>query len=265
MSGQDTSMISFNDSLVIQKEGFSEALFDGSQLVAGAIPDGGKLEMFVRLQVDQPAWLFLYLLVLLGFFSWIRLYYGNILTLTVQAATNFQVSSRMFKDNSLLQNQLDSILYALYLLSIAFFLLVVEIRLELAPYGLQGVLLYLFNLALLTGIFFGRMMIVNLSGFLFNQVDLFREYLYNAFIFNKLMGMTLLPLLLFMVYTNGLLKEIVFWMAMSAVALIVSMRIIRGIVFSFKKDVSIFYTILYLCALEIVPLVLLYRWLEGIL
>ena len=32
-----------------------------------------------------------------------------------------------------------------------------------------------------------------------------------------------------------------------------------------KKDISIFYMFLYLCALEISPLVLLYRWLEGML
>jgi hypothetical protein len=47
--------------------------------------------------------------------------------------------------------------------------------------------------------------------------------------------------------------------------LIFLMRLVRGAIFSFKKDVLIFYMFLYLCALEIAPLVLLYRWLEGVL
>ena len=133
------------------------------------------------------------------------------------------------------------------------------------PYGLQGGSLYFFNLALLVGIFFGRIVFVNLTGFLFNRLKIFREYLYNTFIFNKLMGMAILPVLLFVVYTTGVLQEVFFWLAITIVTLVVFMRLIRSLVFSFKKDVSIFYMFLYLCALEIIPLTLLYRWLEGIL
>ena len=106
---------------------------------------------------------------------------------------------------------------------------------------------------------------VNLAGFLFNRIKIFKEYLYNSFIFNKLMGMAILPLLLFVVYTTGILQKAFFWLTLATVVLVIIMRLIRGVVFSFKKDVSIFYMFLYLCALEISPLVLLYRWLEGIL
>ena len=130
---------------------------------------------------------------------------------------------------------------------------------------MDGGLQYLFNLGLLVGIFFGRIVLVNLAGFLFNRLRIFREYLYNSFIFNKLMGVIILPLLLFVVYTTGIVQKVFFWMALTVVALVIIMRFLRGVVFSFRKDVSIFYMFLYLCALEIVPVALLYRYLEGIL
>jgi hypothetical protein len=114
-------------------------------------------------------------------------------------------------------------------------------------------------------VFFGRIVLLNLSGFLFNRLKMFREYLYNAYIFNKLLGIAILPLLLFMVYTKGIVQEVFHWAALVTITLVVLMRIIRGIVFSFKRDVLIFYMFLYLCALEILPLALLYKWLEGIL
>jgi hypothetical protein len=79
------------------------------------------------------------------------------------------------------------------------------------------------------------------------------------------LGIIILPLLLFVVYTIGVIQEVFFWMVLSVGALVLIMRFLRGVVFSFKKDVSIFYMFLYLCALEISPLLLLYRWLEGIL
>ena len=68
-----------------------------------------------------------------------------------------------------------------------------------------------------------------------------------------------------MLYTRDWLHEAVHWLALLMVAFIVGMRLIRGIIYSFKKDVSVLYMFLYLCALEIVPLILLYRWIEGIL
>jgi hypothetical protein len=72
-------------------------------------------------------------------------------------------------------------------------------------------------------------------------------------------------MLLFSVYTRGVVQDVFFWMTLFVLGLTYLMRLVRGIVFSFKKDVLIFYMFLYLCALEIAPLVLLYRWLVGVL
>lgn len=255
MSDQDTTMLLIRDT----------SLFIISSISDGVAPMENGMELMQKTLSIPPAWLFFFLFVLLGFFAWIRMYYGNILTQTVQACTNFQATSKMFKDHSLLQIQLDNILYVLYFLSIAFLLYVMEEKFHLKPYGLDGGLRYLFNLALLVGIFLGRITLVNLTGFLFNRIKIYKEYLYNSFIFNKLLGMVILPLLLFVVYTTGIPQKVFFWLTLATVALVLIMRLIRGVVFSFKKDVSIFYIFLYLCALEISPLVLLYRWLEGIL
>jgi hypothetical protein len=144
-------------------------------------------------------------------------------------------------------------------------MLFVEERMGLVPYRLGGLLLYLFNFALLVGLFLSRTLLVNLMGSLFNQLALLREYLYHTFIFNKLLGIIILPLSLFVVYTQGIIQQIFIWISFGALGVILVMRIIRGVSFSFKKDVSIFYMFLYLCALEFAPLVLLYRWLEGVL
>lgn len=143
MSGQDTTMQLVIDMLDMVNDTLTKAVFETSDVVNGILPEDGTPDLMARMQIDQPAWLFIYLLVLLAYFAWIRMYYGNILTQTVRAAANFQVSSRMFNDNSLLQNQLDSVLYALYVLSVSFFLLLFEWRMGLAPYGLQGFVLYL--------------------------------------------------------------------------------------------------------------------------
>jgi hypothetical protein len=257
MSGQET-LNSVNDTL-------TSMIFSASGLPAGLSNLEPGPSMLEKAYVTPPTWFFIYLYLLLGIFAWARLNYGNSLLQIIQASTNFQVATRMFKDNSLLQKQLDNVLHGFYFLSVAFLLFLGERWLGLEPYDLNGGGLYLFNLLLLLGVFFGRIILVNLSGFLFNQLRVFREYLYNAFIFNKLLGIVVLPLLLFLVYTTGVVQDIFYWITAAVVVVVMVMRVIRGVVYSFKKDILIFYMFLYLCALELIPLALLYRWLEGIL
>ncbi len=265
MSGQDPTMMHSADTFEAVNDTLVPPLFEVSSVQQGmsAVADG--IDTVQKAMPTYSDWIFIYLLVLLGLFAWIRLYYRSILTQTLQASTNFQMASRMFKDNSLLQSQLDKILYGYYFLCTALLLYVIEGKLNLKPYGLQEVSLYLFNLALLVALFFSRIVLVILTGFLFNRTIIFREYLYNTFIFNKILSLSILPLLLFVLYTEGIVQEVLFWITLAIVAAVLVMRIYRGFIFSFKKDVLIFYMFLYLCALELVPLVLLYRWLEGIL
>jgi hypothetical protein len=265
MAGQDSSLVLVPQIVRDHRDSIYVQVFESSARAEALISPEHGMVIVQKLANFHPMWLFLYLFALLGLFAWIRVYYGNILSQTVQASTNFQVAAKMFKDKSLLQNQLDNILYAFYFLSLAFFLFFLEERMNLVPYNLHGVLLYLFNLAIISGIFLVRVVIINLLGILFNQRSLFREYLYHTFIYNKLLGISILTLLLFVVYTGGILQDIFFWAALMTVLIVMIMRIIRGLIFSFKKDISIFYMFCYLCALEIVPLALLYRWLEGVL
>ena len=265
MSGQNSAMLASQDSLGVVWDTLKTTLFEVSELALEVVQVEGDLNFIQRVLMAPPDWFFLYLLILFGLFVWIRHFYGNIFMQTIQAATNFQVATRMFKDNSVLQKQLDNMLYAFYFLCGTLLLIIAEKELQLYPYNLEGIGLYLFNLGLLAGVFFARLVLVNLSGFLFNRIRIYREYLYNSFIFNKLLGLITMPLLLLIVYTSGYLQEVFQWITLAAVVIITGMRVIRGVIFTFKKDVLIFYLFLYLCALEIVPLALLYKWLQGIL
>jgi hypothetical protein len=240
-------------------------LFDTSILAGGPSSWNSSGWIWDGFHEIQPGWYFFVLFGLISFFAWIRLYYGNIFLQTLQASTNFNVTTRMFNDNSLLQQQLDNLLYTLYFFCGGFLMYLLEIKTGFLPFDWTGFRLFLFNIAMLAGIFFTRLVLIYLVGFLFNRVALFRELLYNTFIFNKLTGILLLPVLLFMVYTGSWLRETLYVFALATVAVVIAMRIIRGIVFSFRKDISKFYLFLYLCALEIAPLILLWRWLQGVL
>lgn len=237
--------------------------------VHGRVPGSAFSEsgafLMEKAQSHAPTWYFIYLFILLGIYAWISIYYGNVFTQTFQASTNLKLSSRLFKSNNLLQTQLDRILYVFYVLSLAFLLYFLELRYDIRPYDLQEAWLFLFNIALLALLFLGRIVLHNIVGSLFNHMRIVREYLYNMFVFNKLAGILALPMIILMVYTRGLMQEIVIWTSFLILSGILLLRLIRGMIFSYRKDVLNIYMFLYLCALEIAPNVLIYRWLEGIL
>ena len=223
------------------------------------------MQLAEKARIHEPTWYFIYLFTLLGIYAWINIYYGNVITQIYQSSTNFKAANRMFKNTGQLQSQLDLVLYLFYFLSMGFLLYYLEQKVQIFPYGLKGGMLLLFNIALLAGLFLGRLMIHNIAGLLFSSLKIVREYLYNMFVFNKLMGQVVLPLTFLLVYTRGTLQQVVFWTSIVIVLGILILRLLRGLQFSYKKEVLIFYMFLYLCALEIAPLVLLYRWLKGIL
>jgi len=205
-------------------------------------------------------WHYYFLVFLLIAFAVSRAFLGQLLNPTFTAAVRYNTAEGMYKDNSQLQRQIDAVLYGFYFVSTGFFMMLIAEHFLLFPYGLQGVELFGFFTAVLILVFFLRIVVVNIVGHVFLNLKLFRAYLYHAFIYNKLTGILLLPMGIVIVYTNGILNDIAVWSALAIIVVMLVMKIYRGILFAVKTRVLNFYLFLYLCALELVPMLLLYKW-----
>jgi len=216
--------------------------------------------------VLYPAnWFFLFIFLDLILFAWVRISFGASFVRTFEASFNFQTAVRMFNDNSQLQRQLDSILNFYYFLNGAFFMLILENFFHIYPFQQEGIILYLINFALLASYFLLRSALVRLTGYLFNRTSLFREYSYHVSNYNKILGAIIAPFLILLIYIQDNLKIYFIWFVIILLLSIYILRIIRGLIFSWKRNVFILYMFLYLCALEIVPLLLLFKWTETVI
>jgi hypothetical protein len=211
-----------------------------------------------------PSWYFFVLMGALLFVAWVKSNYGSILLKTYNASVNYGVTLRMFKDNSQLQKQLDNILYLIYFISFGVYLQLIASKFSIKPFGVEGLKLYLVCVALLGGLFFVRIVLSGIFGFIFKQQNIFREYRYNIFVFNKLLGILIIPFLFFITYSNDFIKIVFEWISFGVVGTVVMLRIYRGVEFSIKKGVFILYLFLYLCALELIPILVLYKWIQSI-
>jgi hypothetical protein len=105
--------------------------------------------------------------------------------------------------------------------------------------------------------------VISLLGWVFKARDCAREVSINAWVYNAVPGIALSPGVLSLFYARAALAEALLVAITLLLALYVILRLLRWAKILFEHRVPIFYLILYLCALEILPLLVLFKMLAG--
>lgn len=95
--------------------------------------------------------------------------------------------------------------------------------------------------------------------FVFNQTSLSSEYIFNVSLYNNLLGILLIPILSIIYFTTIHFNIAVLYLFIPTSAIVFLMRLLRLIVIGNSKGISFLYIFLYICTLEILPLVVMYR------
>jgi hypothetical protein len=100
--------------------------------------------------------------------------------------------------------------------------------------------------------------IFRFCGYVFKASNETSDYVLNLYLFGQVTGICLLPVIIFITYFDNS-KSIIFIGAL-VIILLCLYRLFKGFVIAFSKSkVSVYYIFLYLCTLEILPLVLLLK------
>jgi len=103
--------------------------------------------------------------------------------------------------------------------------------------------------------------ISKIVGFLSMEQKAFDEYNFNTMLYLKIFGLILLPVTLMISYLHSVNPEILFKATLIIAVIMGVMWFLRTILIFIRKGISIFFLILYLCALEILPLLVLVKFL----
>ena len=108
-------------------------------------------------------------------------------------------------------------------------------------------------------LYIGKSVVIRSLGYVFKGNNESKEYLFTIFLYNKNLGLFLFPIIIALPFVQS---HAVVWLINIGLLMIFfffSLRIARGLRILLRKHVSIFYMILYLCALEIFPLLMIYK------
>lgn len=120
---------------------------------------------------------------------------------------------------------------------------------------------FLFSLTLF---YIGKIVVIRLSAALFAAGEEITEYLFNLFLFNNILGILLLPLAIAVVFANAISPQKILIFSGILVFLAFIFRIVKcfyigSITTKFSKS----YIILYICTLEILPLIVVIKAFSG--
>lgn len=115
--------------------------------------------------------------------------------------------------------------------------------------------IFIFYIAItLVGISILKLVGIRIISFITNSSNGTSEHLHNHFVFYQLGAVILTPILIFTHYVPASYVNIVLLIIASITSFLILVREFQSLTQAFQYKISIFYIILYLCTLEIMPI-----------
>lgn len=209
----------------------------------------------------SPIWFFPIVLIALSVFAALRIFYNKYFHQMLIAFYNNNLTNQIVRDENILVQRASVYLSLVFNLIAALFLYFISIYFgwELGGIG-TGFSRFLFFAIGVSFVYTLKFLVLKISGWLFNLDREMATYIFNTFLINNILGIVLLPFVCLMAY-NQLFST--YWLisfSLVLAALAFAYRLLRGILIGFNaSSFSPLYLFLYLCALEIAPLMILIR------
>jgi hypothetical protein len=223
--------------------------------------DEGKLGLSMReINHVNMDWLTILLLLVIVLLATVRVAYSKYIAHLFQSLVNYSTSFRMFREKNY------TILHGAFRLDIIFYLtLSLFVYQVLGFIGKERILVqtnfafYGFTVLCVLLYFLIKRIAYKVLGSIVESINETNEYLFNMDNYNRSLGLTLIPVVALINYYPAGNPAITVYLGLFMVAIYYLFLLQRGISILLRKPASLFYLFLYLCTLEILPLLLIYK------
>ena len=135
---------------------------------------------------------------------------------------------------------------------------------KLIPPAIPGILFWLISLGTIIAAVTLRHLVCYLTGILSGQKEVFHDYLHTVYQSYRFNALILFILIILMSYASFLSDKSYFIIGALLFSSLYLIRILRLFIIFINRNISIFYLILYLCALEILPVLIITKYFSGL-
>jgi len=158
----------------------------------------------------------------------------------------------------------STILNLVSFLSISLFAYCIADANNVIPSGIRRLTVWLIFTGILIVAVTIRHIICNITGNISGKKEEFHEYLVGVYQSYRYGALVIFIMVILLMYTRFFPPEVYFYTGIFTLGLMYLVRILRLLIIFMKRNISIFYLILYLCALEILPVVISVKYFTGL-
>lgn len=210
-------------------------------------------EKEVAAQKVNQDWIVIVLIFAVLILGWTKMFYSKYLGQTFQAMINNQSSTKLYEERNILTQRVAVSLNLLYIINLSLFFYYFSMSNMILPLGKVGWSLFISFVGVFVLVYLAKAILYLFLGFVFNNIKDILLYIHNVFIYSRVTGVLLLPLVIMAPYLPFGVSTFLQYIMLFIIIFIFVLRLVRAFQLGSKIKFSIFYMILYLCTLEIIP------------
>jgi hypothetical protein len=215
-----------------------------------------------ELVIPHQDWVLGFILIFWIIFASVRVGFLKYLGQIFVSLVNMRATTRLYQQSGY------KTMFGAVRLDILFYLILPLSVFQIASYfkidfpGYPAILLYLALLLIINGYLFAKILLFRLAGSIVMLKEQTEESVFNTRLYYKALGLMLLPFVTIHA-TMAVTNFITIWVMAGLIVIMYFATVVRTIYLGNRKDISFFYLILYLCTLEILPLLLVFKLISA--
>ena len=214
--------------------------------------------------ITLPFWPFFIMMLIGAFVLYFRAVNTSSWTLMFRSTYNYRAAAQLLRETNMLESTVSGMLVFTFFLSMAQFLHNTMDFFEITWMIDSPLLVFLFVLFLLFCWHTAKVTALYALQILFERKEIFYEYIIVFMNINIVLGIFLLPMNMLFIYGLGLSKTTILSISAMMVLAAFVLRCFRVYEMGLRSNMKWYNLILYLCTLEIMPIILLMLTLEDL-
>jgi hypothetical protein len=209
-------------------------------------------------------WIILIVLVAAFLYSSIRTFSKNFFPEVIRFFSFRGVGDPVSGDIGEVYRWQSTIVNLISFFNVALFVYCAASYYDFIPAGIPGILFWAIAFLAVALIVTLRHLVCYVTGNISGQKQIFNEYMITVYQAYRYAALILFILVILLSYTELFSAQMIFTIGLIAFSALYLMRIIRLLLIFIKRDVSVLYLILYLCALEFLPVLVTVKYFTGL-
>jgi len=207
-----------------------------------------------------PDWIFLLLILGTSMIAYVISVHRKRSNMLAKTFINWKLSKQIIRYEKVYSHPVNIALNINFIISVSLFAVLALKLLNPDKFNIQNHFPQVLGLLLLYGLF--KITSHKFMAWIFQLQELIEEYIFQLNLINKYTGVFFLILTALLIY-SPLNESIILTIGASIFVILSVLQLSRGVMIGIQKVKNLFFIILYLCTLEILPWLVVGKWIHN--